>query len=375
MADFNSKYSGEQVEQLLDMVAGGNAGGGGGGGITVETDPIFSASPASRLTDADLGNIALLPDINGDIAQLYDDIANIPIYLADFTVENLEAAMEEQTVLQCNMQALIEAMRANKLILVKRWSYEGAEGVCALNGFEEGEIYFSLITEEGKVLTCNGTGNLGIDGTTLSYVKDVYITDFTVDMLRRATPNDYIIINRSGLENAIHYNKIILVPNGSAVGYCQMNAALGDGDSLKFSILTATGDIVSHNGDISTQGELFTTNISVINLVSGYTPIFIAGGTPTITIDRSKSTAKYICYDPVTSLTVEEESQMPRAHTEIHISFKTASEVGVFDFPASWLWANGEAIPIEPNTLYELSVVCTDIEGDLYWKATLISFK
>lgn len=29
MADFNSKYSGEQVEQLLDMVAGGNAGSGG----------------------------------------------------------------------------------------------------------------------------------------------------------------------------------------------------------------------------------------------------------------------------------------------------------------------------------------------------------
>ena len=51
MADFNSKYSGEQVEQLLDMVAGGNAGGGGGGGITVETDPVFSASPAASITE------------------------------------------------------------------------------------------------------------------------------------------------------------------------------------------------------------------------------------------------------------------------------------------------------------------------------------
>ena len=29
MADFNSKYSGEQVENLLDLVASGNAGGGG----------------------------------------------------------------------------------------------------------------------------------------------------------------------------------------------------------------------------------------------------------------------------------------------------------------------------------------------------------
>lgn len=48
MADFNSKYTGQQVEDLLDQVASGNAGGGGG--ITVETDPIFSASPAATIT-------------------------------------------------------------------------------------------------------------------------------------------------------------------------------------------------------------------------------------------------------------------------------------------------------------------------------------
>ena len=51
MEDFNSKYSGEQVEELLDQVASGNTGGGGGGGITVETDPIFSASPAASITE------------------------------------------------------------------------------------------------------------------------------------------------------------------------------------------------------------------------------------------------------------------------------------------------------------------------------------
>lgn len=50
MADFNSKYTGEQVEQLLDQVASGNAGGGSGG-ITVETDPIFSASAAATITE------------------------------------------------------------------------------------------------------------------------------------------------------------------------------------------------------------------------------------------------------------------------------------------------------------------------------------
>ena len=48
MADFNSKYTGEQVENLLDQVANGEIGGGG---IAVETDPVFSASPAASITE------------------------------------------------------------------------------------------------------------------------------------------------------------------------------------------------------------------------------------------------------------------------------------------------------------------------------------
>lgn len=51
MEDFNSKYTGEQVETLLDIVSQGG-GGEGGGGITVETDPVFSASPAASITEA-----------------------------------------------------------------------------------------------------------------------------------------------------------------------------------------------------------------------------------------------------------------------------------------------------------------------------------
>lgn len=52
MEDFQSKYTGEQVEDLLDQVASGEAGGGGG--ITVETDPIFLASPAHGITTQDI---------------------------------------------------------------------------------------------------------------------------------------------------------------------------------------------------------------------------------------------------------------------------------------------------------------------------------
>lgn len=86
MEDFNSKYSGEQVEALLDQVASGNAGGGGGG-ITVETDPIFSASPAAVITEEqivawdDLDEMVNLLD--ADVAQLTKDVMGVQESLTD----------------------------------------------------------------------------------------------------------------------------------------------------------------------------------------------------------------------------------------------------------------------------------------------------
>lgn len=63
MEDFNSKYTGKQVEDLLDQVANGEIGGG----IETETDPIFSASPAATITEEKIAE--------------WDEKANITGYL------------------------------------------------------------------------------------------------------------------------------------------------------------------------------------------------------------------------------------------------------------------------------------------------------
>lgn len=73
MADFNSKYSGEQVEELLDQVADGNTGGGGGGGITVSSETIVtenSTAPAFLST----GQIK-----NNEVYILTSDISSLTI--------------------------------------------------------------------------------------------------------------------------------------------------------------------------------------------------------------------------------------------------------------------------------------------------------
>lgn len=91
MADFDSKYTGEQVEALLDQVASGNAGGGGGG-ITAETDPVFSASPAASITEQkiaewDKGATAVQPEtlseyalegyVDNEVKALGDSLAKV----------------------------------------------------------------------------------------------------------------------------------------------------------------------------------------------------------------------------------------------------------------------------------------------------------
>lgn len=52
MEDFNSKYTGAEVENLLDQVASGNVGGG----VTEESDPIFSASPSAGITEENISS-------------------------------------------------------------------------------------------------------------------------------------------------------------------------------------------------------------------------------------------------------------------------------------------------------------------------------
>lgn len=124
MEDFNSKYTGPQVEDLLDQVASGNAGGG--------------------ITE---------------------------VYLADFTMEALSNGMYNGEQVGCDMQALVAAMNANKVILVREGEDSEYKGVYVLNGFAEDLLYFSIVDCQGNILYCDGTDYRDpyIDGRSLNF--------------------------------------------------------------------------------------------------------------------------------------------------------------------------------------------------------------
>lgn len=113
MADYNSKYSGEQVEALLDQVASG-------------------------ITE---------------------------VYIADFTIESLRAGIYNGTNVDCDLQGLVDAMNANRVILVRENEDSSVRGVYVLNGYAEDLLYFSIVDTSGNILWCEGT-----DYLTLQYI-------------------------------------------------------------------------------------------------------------------------------------------------------------------------------------------------------------
>lgn len=76
---FKSKYTGPQVEDLLDKVANGEISGGATG---VETDPIFKASPAYEITSEDIiswNEKVDINDVDEAIAKAITETLNTPV--------------------------------------------------------------------------------------------------------------------------------------------------------------------------------------------------------------------------------------------------------------------------------------------------------
>lgn len=140
------------------------------GVITTTYEAVLDAKQ-DAITDLDAiregaskGATALQP---GDIPE--------EIYLADFTMASLRQGMNNGAQVHCDMNSLIEAMAANKIILVRE-EEDGYKGVYVLNGYAEDLLYFSIVDTAGDVLYCEGTDYTNsnyIDGQTL-HVRSWY---------------------------------------------------------------------------------------------------------------------------------------------------------------------------------------------------------
>jgi hypothetical protein len=229
MEDFNSKYTGQQVEDLLDQVASGNAGGGGC--ITVETDPIFSASPAAAITEDDIamwnGAADLIEDHNTDISQLFNDI------------EGKQDAISDEKIAEWDSKYAKPSGGIPKSDLTQ-------EVQNALRYAEQDRGTVNKIKVNGKNIGANnGVVDLGNLGT-----YSTYIADFTMEALRDGIYNGTNIdCNTQALETAMNANKIILVRESESSDYKGVYVLNGYAeDLLYFSIVDSYGNIIWCDG-------------------------------------------------------------------------------------------------------------------------------
>lgn len=157
-------------------------------------------------------------------------VVEMPIYVTEFTVEELIQAMMEKVVLSYDMSNLIAATEANKLILIRQWRDDSASGMCVMNCTYDGELYFSIVDTDGRVLV-GGGGPEGINGYSIYYREEIYRADFTMQ--------DIIAIANGATRNislsiidAINVGKVVRIP-------------ITDGGDTSVVVLSATG-YISH---------------------------------------------------------------------------------------------------------------------------------
>lgn len=132
---YNSKYTGEQVEEFLDQIANGEIGGG----IEAETDPIFSASPAASITDAKKeewdnkvdkvsGKQLSTEDFTTTLKQKLDGLSNYDDTQINEAVESLQSQLN--TLVSGDASNAIESFN---------------EIIAFLNGIEDSQSLESII--------------------------------------------------------------------------------------------------------------------------------------------------------------------------------------------------------------------------------------
>lgn len=255
----------------------------GGGGITVETDPVFLASPAATITNE---KIAVWDDKQGaiaDLATIRDGASKgataVQTYIVSFDICGL---LNGETISEVHTDELRIAINAHKLILIPIDVSSPMFGYVPMSAWVEDLIYFSVLfngtiiygeisfnSEEiyandikiikpelkqdalvsgENIKTINGESILGNGNIEISsgITSEVYITDFTMKQLRQGMYNGtQVDCLMQHLVTAMNANKIILVREGEDLGYKGVYVLNGFAeDLLYFSIVDTDGSVL-----------------------------------------------------------------------------------------------------------------------------------
>lgn len=378
MADYNSKYSGEQVEALLDQVASGNAGGGGGGGIAVETDPIFSASPAATITEDDilgwrnLGNDFSLLD--GDVAELTHKVEDKQDVISD--LDNIRSgAAKGATAVQS--EDIADFVTAEDLASVATsGSYNDLSDKPTFKTINNESILGS-----GDITISGGSGQQGPQGDK-GDKGDKGDTGVGVQSVTQTTTS-----NADGGSNVV----TVTLTNGTKSTFTVKNGSKGssgsNGTNGKDGADGATfTPSVDSAGNLSWSNNKGLTNPPTVNIKGpkgdagegggsgGGKEIIVSNG-QSIYFDETSPMQANTTYIYSGSLFVStiQAFEVASNYDEYHIIFRWP-ESG-FAIPDDVKFANGEQPNIEYDTVCELHIVGVTMGETRVYNAVLTPFK
>lgn len=322
-------------------------------------------------------------------------VVDMPIYVTEFTVEELIQAMEMKAILSYDMSNLIAATEANKLILIREWRDDSAPGICVMNCTYDGELYFSIVDTDGRVLVGGGSPE-GINGESIYYKEEIYRADFTMQDIIAIVDGATRDISLSIID-AINVGKVVRIPityGGdacvvvlSASGYISYPDAglrmelvydnilyLIDFDSSinEDDTITLSPEDIMSRFLVGEEAVQNIVDVAIADAIKAVQKEVVSISTPTIqSLQPNKIYINNI--GRISDLSISSLETTTNLVDEYTLHFGT-SGAGLVSLPDYVKWANGEKPTLAGGAVYELSIVKTTISGLEYFKAVLTRF-
>ena len=374
---YNSKYTGQQVESLLDQVASGNAGGGGGG-ITVETDPIFSASAAAKITEENIsswnnkvdkvdGKQLSTEDFTTLLKQKLEGLANYDDTSISQAVQSLQTQLN--TLVSGNASTAVESFN---------------EIIAFLNGIEDSDSLDSIIASieqqiAGKADKSNIPTKVSQLKNDAEYAVPIHAESQSLSFgvsLRFPFAGSDLELNTTqqqryeDTELELSYNKYGGITENTVVGAYVTYYKIGGATSEKAGFMTKEDKIKLDGIDMASKQDTLVSGISIKTVngtsILGSGNITISGGitTPLYPLrvhsmdddNVSINPGEYHMWPmPMTALTITLAGRSGLYCAHWIFRFSSESTPTTLSLP-NLQWANGNEISISPNKTYEVSI-------------------
>lgn len=345
---YNSKYTGQQVENLLDQVANGNAGGGSS--ITEETDPIFSASPAAKITDDNIsswnnkvdkvdGKQLSTEDFTTLLKQKLDGLSNYDDTEISQAVQSLQTQLN--TLVSGNASSAVESFN---------------EIIAFLEGIEDSQSLNSIIASiEQQIAGKMDKVTLAAVATSGNY-NDLSNKPTIPSAVTESTVSGWGFTKNTGT-----YSK----PSGGIPKTDLASAvqtSLGKADTaLQSEQYKGTVTGVKINGATKTPNANGVVDLGTIEggggTSSGGSGAYaeVSHGTSDTTFTLTPNT--FHVWDEVASLDLSFAEETSGVANEYLFQFTSGATATTLTLPDGLKWANDNVPTIAENMIYQVSVL------------------